>query len=252
MLCFLRENINGWLDLFSELLVVDAAFHSPQAMLVEPFLPALRSAADNDPKCVSTPDEFIQAFNARAPVCVSDELVGRIDSGSSVDEALSIHYEMRVASFFSGSDVLEKYLRMGYPEVRVMRFLAVKSRPVFLAYMLYHGILSCQAGQAELVCHTHDMQVRNCKHQLSHHVQELGWSTTINNVEGLASESNGVSMLMQVGYSLEYIDVGKVSMHGVQQCIVEFGFVASLTRCYVCPMQYARLFSCMMSVCHDN
>eukprot|EP00890_Picochlorum_soloecismus_P005987 jgi/Picsp_1/638/NSC_00634-R1_---NA--- len=58
-------------------------------------------------KCVETPTEFA----AREPRCVSDNLIGRVFSGTSASNVNS-----KPATFYSGSDALEIYLRNGYPE----------------------------------------------------------------------------------------------------------------------------------------
>ncbi|KAL4444284.1 hypothetical protein ABPG75_012021 [Micractinium tetrahymenae] len=69
--------------------------------------------------CVSTPVEYVEAFEKQQPRCVSPDLFGRISNGRNAaaaalsDDALS----GRLANFWSGQDVLEKYLRFGYPEI---------------------------------------------------------------------------------------------------------------------------------------
>ena len=70
--------------------------------------------------CVSTPAEYVEAFKAREPRCVSPDLFGRVASGSSVEEAAfsSPYTSEKLAYFWSGADVLAKYMRIGYPRVR--------------------------------------------------------------------------------------------------------------------------------------
>ncbi len=70
---------------------------------------------DEQKECVQTPEEFVTAFEAREARCVSDNLVGRIFSGSSVD-GVYLQVDSKPATFYSGNDALEAYLRVGYPE----------------------------------------------------------------------------------------------------------------------------------------
>jgi hypothetical protein len=73
----------------------------------------------NQYDCVTTPAEFIAAFNANTPRCVSDDLVGRLSSGADVMTARnkSLTADRRAANLWSGSDALAKYLRIGFPKV---------------------------------------------------------------------------------------------------------------------------------------
>lgn len=73
---------------------------------------------DSQDDCIATPAEYVAAFAARAPRCVSSDLVGRVSSGASVAAAQLSDASSRLSYFFSGSDVLAKYLRIGYPQVR--------------------------------------------------------------------------------------------------------------------------------------
>ncbi|PSC74537.1 protocadherin-related 15 [Micractinium conductrix] len=79
----------------------------------------LQEEVANQGKCVETPQEYIAAFEAEAPRCVSPCLFGRITHGATVEEALptSSMFSVKVAYYVSGSDVLAKYLRIGYPDV---------------------------------------------------------------------------------------------------------------------------------------
>lgn len=66
-------------------------------------------------KCVETPQEFAKAFAAKEPVCVSDNLIGRIFSGKDASN-IYLQVNSKPASFYSGYDALERYLRSGYPD----------------------------------------------------------------------------------------------------------------------------------------
>lgn len=71
-------------------------------------------------ECVQTPAEYVAAFEARAPRCVSPGLVGRVISARNAS-ALGEDSAAKLAYFWSNSDVLAKYLRIGYPEVQAGR-----------------------------------------------------------------------------------------------------------------------------------
>lgn len=72
----------------------------------------------NQYDCVTTPAEFVAAFNANTPRCVSDDLVARLSSGPDVATARnrSLTTNVKAANFYSGSDALAKYLRIGFPK----------------------------------------------------------------------------------------------------------------------------------------
>ena len=65
--------------------------------------------------CVETPEEFAIAFANRESRCVSRNLIGRVFQGS---DASSVYLQVnsKPATFYSGNDALEQYLRTGYPE----------------------------------------------------------------------------------------------------------------------------------------
>jgi len=65
--------------------------------------------------CVETPQEFAVAFANREPRCVSRNLIGRVSGGS---DASSVYLQLnsKPATFYSGNDALEQYLRTGYPQ----------------------------------------------------------------------------------------------------------------------------------------
>jgi hypothetical protein len=67
--------------------------------------------------CVLTVDEFVTAFEARDPRCVAPDLLATVSMGPSAAEAGLADATQSLAYFFSGPDVLAKYLRMSYPEV---------------------------------------------------------------------------------------------------------------------------------------
>jgi len=66
-------------------------------------------------RCVETPQEFAEAFETRQPRCVSPNLIGRVFSGSSASDVY-MQVNSKPATFYSGNDALEEYLRTGYPE----------------------------------------------------------------------------------------------------------------------------------------
>ncbi len=70
--------------------------------------------------CIKTPAEFVAAFQAREPRCVSDTLYGRLASASSLSSSFAniTKADFKLAFFISGQDVLEKYIRIGYPQAR--------------------------------------------------------------------------------------------------------------------------------------
>lgn len=68
--------------------------------------------------CVSTPQEFKEAFERRQKRCVSPQLVGRVISARNAS-GLREDTEQKLAYFWSASDALAKYLSIGYPEVIV-------------------------------------------------------------------------------------------------------------------------------------
>ncbi len=73
---------------------------------------------DKQDNCIATPAEYVAAFAARAPRCVSDNLVGHVSKGKSVANAAFTDATTRMSYFWSGADVLAKYMRIGYPKVR--------------------------------------------------------------------------------------------------------------------------------------
>ncbi|KAL4419584.1 hypothetical protein ABPG77_004833 [Micractinium sp. CCAP 211/92] len=67
--------------------------------------------------CVQTPTEYLAAFEARQTRCVSPNLFSRLTSGDNVAAAKAgLGLDQRLAYFWSGSDVLAKYARIGYPQ----------------------------------------------------------------------------------------------------------------------------------------
>ena len=55
----------------------------------------------NQYDCVTTPAEFIAAFKANTPRCVSEDLVGRLSSGVSVEQAANRSVSRSFLVFFS-------------------------------------------------------------------------------------------------------------------------------------------------------
>lgn len=98
-----------------------AARRAPPKRHPCPWPPACLATAhrelDNQFDCVATPAEYLQAFEARAPRCVSDELYGRVSMGPTEADVKGADTTNVLAHFWSGPDVLAKYLRVGYPEV---------------------------------------------------------------------------------------------------------------------------------------
>jgi len=117
-------------------------------------------------ECIQTPLEYLAAFESREARCVSENLIARISSGSSVDD-LNVQVKPKPASFFGGHDALEKYLRVGYPEV--------------FGYNLPSETITLSDPD----------------------------------FPGLQTDSSGFSMLQQIGYPAEYIDINKTYALGV-------------------------------------
>lgn len=65
--------------------------------------------------CVETPQEFAEAFASREARCVSKNLMGRVFGGSNAS-SVYLQVNSKPATFYSGYDALERYLRVGYPE----------------------------------------------------------------------------------------------------------------------------------------
>lgn len=65
--------------------------------------------------CVETPQEFADAFAAREPRCVAKHLIGRVFGGRDAS-SIFLQVNSKPATFYSGYDALERYLRVGYPE----------------------------------------------------------------------------------------------------------------------------------------
>lgn len=75
----------------------------------------VEAVIEDQKRCVSTPKEFVAAFEAREPRCVSDNLIGRVFSGTNAS-TVYLQVNSKPATFYSGRDALEMYLRNGYPE----------------------------------------------------------------------------------------------------------------------------------------
>ena len=91
--------------------IVAAAQNPPQRLPSSDILEDLR---DQD-RCIKTPEEYVAALEAREARCVDPDLVGRTSSGRDVNSA-ALNTSFKLAYFWVGSDALEKYLRIGFPE----------------------------------------------------------------------------------------------------------------------------------------
>jgi hypothetical protein len=102
--------------LFQCLFFLHASFSSAQKINSTPTnRKDVDAAVKKQNICVSTPKEFAEAFAAREPRCVEKHLIGRVFQGSDASN-IYLQVNSKPATFYSGYDALERYLRTGYPE----------------------------------------------------------------------------------------------------------------------------------------
>ena len=119
---------------------------------------------------------------------------------------------LQLAYFFSASDTLEKYLRMGYPQVgryptagparrAIPPRCPLSPRPhrYSSAATMYHAAAHVRALALAPITHPPRCAVF-CA------AQEPGLSDLQDDDDGLISESNGIALLEQIGYAVSDID----------------------------------------------
>lgn len=100
----------------------------------------------DDYNCIRTPEEYQAAFERRASRCVSKDLIGRVSQGLTVGTS-TFNGTQKSAYFFTNSDGLAKYLRIGFPQT-LGDYLP--SDNVSLTDPAFPGLVDISSGQALL------------------------------------------------------------------------------------------------------
>ena len=88
----------------------------PRPRFFFPTKPKLCTQLLNQYDCVTTPAEFAAAFKANTPRCVSDDLVGKLSSGNSVEQATNRSVRpVRVLLSRARARPLLRYLSLSLP-----------------------------------------------------------------------------------------------------------------------------------------
>lgn len=115
-------------------------------MVNRPDTEILGDQIRGDYNCIHTPEEYRAAFERRESRCVSKDLIGRVSQGLTVGTA-SFNGTQKSAYFFTNSDGLAKYLRIGFPQT-LGDYLPSSSES--LADPAFPGLVDVSSGQALL------------------------------------------------------------------------------------------------------